>query len=365
MHAGLSTLAGRSTPRRPFSRTGFTLVELLVVIAIIGVLIALLLPAVQSAREAARRMTCTNNLKQLMLGTLNYESANGEFPAGSYGTYVATKKNGYWSPMAQVLPYVEEGGLAQTFIIEDDTTEGDPWSTHNFAVAQNEPAFIRCPSDPFGRETLGLDQRDQTTGWTNYHANSGSWVRFGKKWDGVFGADEMVSSTGEYPALPPLQLRKITDGLSKTAAYGEMLNSLGNTGGANDPKRDCFIAPTVPDNASTTPKDAQDLLLSQNWQTARLNGPWRWRGNPWHEGTMWRTWYNHLLPPNSTCWTQGNWWDLVSPLSSNHSGVVNVAYCDGSVQTIADGVDPDVWVQAGTRAGPPEWRKRIGGGRGG
>ncbi|TWT37060.1 hypothetical protein KOR34_20070 [Posidoniimonas corsicana] len=336
------------------SRPGFTLVELLVVIAIIGVLIALLLPAVQAARESARRLQCTNHLKQLVLAMHNYESAKGEIPAGSLGTYQSSP--GYWSAHALILPYIEEGGLSDSFIIDDDSTEADPWSAHNYSVAQAEPAAMRCPSDPWGRDLLGSVVRSVSTGWTNYHANAGSWVRIGKKWDGVFGPDRQVTASGTYPRQRPLEFRQITDGLSKTAAFGEVLNGLATTGEAADPKRDCFLVAVAPD---TSVPEAQAAFSAHNWQTMPTP-TWRWRGNPWHEGTMWRNWYNHLLTPNSTCWRQGSseasWWDLVSPLSSNHTGVVNVAYCDGSVQTTAENIDPDVWVQAGTRAGPPEYQ---------
>jgi prepilin-type processing-associated H-X9-DG protein len=88
-----------------------------------------------------------------------------------------------------------------------------------------------------------------------------------------------------------------------------------------------------------------------DWQAANIpwSGAWRWRGYPFTEGTIWRTWYNHLLTPNSKCWRPGEWWDLVSPPSSYHTGTVNVVMCDGSVQGITEGIDPDVWLAMGTR----------------
>src|SRR3954451_17135435 len=96
--------------RRAFRPSGFTLIELLVVIAIIAVLIALLLPAVQAARGAARRIQCTNNLKQIGLALHNYESANGVFPPGRINTYVAG--NGHcWSAYSQMLPFLEQGPI--------------------------------------------------------------------------------------------------------------------------------------------------------------------------------------------------------------------------------------------------------------
>jgi prepilin-type processing-associated H-X9-DG protein len=83
-------------------------------------------------------------------------------------------------------------------------------------------------------------------------------------------------------------------------------------------------------------------------------GNWRYKGTPWTEGTMWRSWYNHLVPPNSVCWKTDNWWTLVCPPSSYHPGVVNLVMVDGSVQSASDDVDMDVWTDMGTRDGLPK-----------
>ncbi|QDU56426.1 DUF1559 domain-containing protein [Aeoliella mucimassa] len=335
-------------------RIGFTLVELLVVIAIIGILVALLLPAVQSARESARRMQCANNLKQLGLSLLNYESAKGEYPAGSLGTI--GNSPGYWSAHALLLPYMEQNQIADAFVIDDDPGESDPWSPHNEAISANELGMLICPSDSLSKDGLGT-----TMGWTNYHANAGGWVKLSRKWDGVFGPDRVTGSYGStYPRLRPLEVRRIIDGLSNTSAFAEVLNGLANTGEAVDPLRDCFVMPSAP---VTNVEAARTSLMSNDWQGKQYSD-WRWRGYPWQEGTMWRNWFNHILPPNTPCMRQGaqSWWDLVSPPSSHHMGVINMVLCDGSVQTIQEDIDLDVWLDYGTRAGNPEEVDRGGGG---
>src|SRR3954451_14593501 len=100
------------------------------------------------------------------------------------------------------------------------------------------------------------------------------------------------------------------------------------------------------------------MLKAMNWQTAQLAGPgwggtgWRWRGYPWREGSIWRTGYTHLLPPNSPRWrAEGDWWQAVSTASSYHTGGVNVVMADGAVRFVNDSVNPDVWTAAGSRDG--------------
>lgn len=336
---------------------GFTLVELLVVIAIIGVLVALLLPAVQAARESARRTQCINQMRQLGLAMHNYESSNGVFPGGSKGTIGGALgpagEDPYFSPQALLMPYYEEANLFSQIDLTESPWENDRSS--NFELARHQPQVLLCASE--------FVQRGQDTpmGWSNYHANAGSWVFYTKRWDGVFGPDETLKLNGrrgpDYDALPQLELGKITDGLSNTAAFAEMRNGRGpesaGTRGGGDVKTDCY---EVNGNFGNTPiQDAWDTI--DGFQPVRVpwSGTWRWRGYPWTEGTMWRTWYNHMLPPDSTCWKVGDWWNLISPPSSYHAGgVVNVTMCDGSVQTINADIDPLVWVEMGTRDGPPQ-----------
>jgi prepilin-type N-terminal cleavage/methylation domain-containing protein/prepilin-type processing-associated H-X9-DG protein len=333
---------------------GFTLVELLVVIAIIGILVALLLPAVQAAREAARRTSCTNNLKQLTLAILNYESARKYLPSGQLAEFAfdpPDKPGNYFSVQTQILAYFEEENVQNLFDFKQYVYAEPPeYTAPNWTAANALPELRLCPTE----RQLGVPGDG---GWTNYHANSGSWAHL-KGWDGVFGT---VNDVEGIKALPPLRLSKIIDGTSHTAALAEVVNGLRPEGavgpGAGDPLADCFEVGSnpFPNGGGTQPlAKIRSYFMNRDWKTASVpwSGEWRDRGNPWTEGTMWRTWYNHLLPPNSTCWHVGSWWKLLSPASSYHSGGVNVAMVDGSVDFVSTDIDVEVWTDMGTRAGP-------------
>ena len=333
-------------------RSGFTLVELLVVIAIIGILVALLLPAVQAAREAARRSTCQNHLKQLGIALLNFESTHKTLPGGQVGVFGLN----YHSVQVQILPYIEEAA------VQDQLQLGQsPFSIANAVVAEAQPAILLCPTDPANGNKRG-DSVMHFMGWTNYHANAGSWAGIGG-WDGVFGpinnevTDQPAAGAGKE--LKPLKLAKILDGTSKTVAMAEVANGRAPEraigAGAGIQEADCYDT-SAPGAADLNAVRQAFLGKNRSISTVPWSGEWRYRGYPWTEGTPWRTWYNHLVPPNSTCWVPGgNFWHIVSPASSFHSGgAVNVVMCDGSVQTITEDIDFNLWTDMGTRAGLPQ-----------
>lgn len=324
----------------PQPHRGFTLIELLVVVAIIAVLIALLVPAVQKVRESANRASCQNNLKQIGLALHNYESALGQFPHGSEATAI-------WGPSAHayLLPVIEEGNvfkeMDQTFAHGSSAQGGTGATvvTHE-SGSRARPKVFACPADLFTFPTM-------VYGYTNYHTNWGSWVRLQNRWDGVFGTNFVPY--GSVPKMNPVQFKDIPDGTTHTLTFAEVCNGIGGNPVNRDPRRDCYEAGT---QTITNPQTARATYLAINWRTAGNLGGWNWRGYPWREGSIWRNGFNTLLPPNAPCYRpNGEWWELVTPASSYHPGGVNACFADGSVRFVTDGVDPDVWMAAGTRAG--------------
>jgi prepilin-type N-terminal cleavage/methylation domain-containing protein len=166
---------------KKIGRSGFTLIELLVVIAIIGVLVGLLLPAVQQAREAARRASCTNKMKQMGLAVLNYESTYSKLPAAfrsietyrivnsKFGGNVWNKGNHRWSFILHLLPYIEQLPLHQKLLEEMVTGSGrKPFD--NTATINTELTELLCPSETNGSRFSGVGE---TRGRTSYRINRG------------------------------------------------------------------------------------------------------------------------------------------------------------------------------------------------
>ena len=219
---------------------GFTLVELLVVIAIIGILIAMLLPAVQAAREAARRMQCSNNLKQIVLGALNYESSHQALPPSMNATneagYIGTGRS--W--MVATLPYMELSAIYDALIIEGEASPGGGgmMAPHNWpTIKQTIPTFL-CPSDNPRKMTksniwLGTPT-DLEVGTTNYGGVVGP--------INGNGTCDYINADASLPCIPdptppnelpgafwrwsiatPVKLASFTDGASNTYIVGERL----------------------------------------------------------------------------------------------------------------------------------------------
>ena len=318
-------------------RRGFTLVELLVVIAIIGVLVALLLPAVQSAREAARRSQCQNNLKQFGLALHNFESFTKRLPSGS-------ENSALWGPSAHafLLPVIEQGNVSDKMVLtyaygsSAETTSASNVAAHE-AASTVRPKMFQCPSEIYKYPGM-------VYGYTNYHTNWGSWVQLRGQWDGPFRTNFVPY--GSVPKAEAVRLAEITDGTSNTLAFAEVCNGIGKDPTARDPRRDCYEAGS---QTATTATAARNALLALNWKTVGTLGGWNWRGYPWREGSIWRNGFNTLLPPNKPCYRPNSeWWQLVTPASSYHPSGANACLCDGSVRFVPETIDPDVWTGAGT-----------------
>jgi len=355
-------------------RRGFTLIELLVVISIIAVLIALLLPAVQSAREAARRSQCVNNLKQLGLAVMNYESANGCFPGST--TFPTSQCQGWgWSfGWAQaILPQMEQQAMFNALNFMNGTSSPAPgcattWQS-NTTVGYAQLATLLCPSD-------GQEQRAGAPwGSLGYMGNYGGPAHI-YRFQGTIvpfytsgGPDGGFTTAGKN--LGPVGFKSITDGSSNTALFSERLIGIAGggtiTAGAGiDAKRAIF-----PNTMSSAVYDASlaGLSVAQQFAAAckalpptttsvgsNTNGQSWIRGHPFH---MAIGVYAHYGTPNTlNCADPGdgtnisyNGYGGTSPPNSNHSGGVNVCMSDGSVKFIKESVSQAAWWAIGTRNG--------------
>ena len=338
------------------------------VIAIIGVLIALLLPAVQAAREAARRAQCSNNLKQLGLGVHNYLSATNAFPPLMCSFAVSAPNlppNGGTWPLAwsvAILPFIEQPALFNAANYSFGAPDGQ-----NVTLAQTKVSTLICPSESQGTGPW------LTTSWTNYGANLGGPASLASFSGPIVPmAPDNIGNPGFPTNVPPpanvgtFGTNGITDGTSSTALFSEKLigvNVAGNVApGSPNGLRVAFqISFTVNSdsgdagNATSFYQQCHGLNTTSQAPSSSNNN--RWNGAAWagtHLGTFRFVAYDHVNTPNSwSCQDGGaqNPGDITDAITatSNHSSGVNTCMADGSTRFIRNTVAYQVWWGLGTR----------------
>ncbi len=330
-------------------RRGFTLIELLVVIAIIGVLIALLLPAVQAAREAARRSQCVNNLKQIGLALHNYVSSQDALPpageafSNEYPQYGWATGPQNFSMKVRILPYMEQTQAFNSvnFAVSAIWGAGNPSVVDgfniNFTIRHTKIASFVCPSD-----TNEPGNNDPQLPGMSYGENRGM-NRYNDNWyfTGIAyfqGHDGARNKTVNFAS--------IQDGLSNTAAFSEWVKGKGLM------RQDgLHMVYGLPNGVTTFPQGDPDAhyklaLLCQ----ATTSRQWDFKGEVWTMHDAGRGGgYSHVQPPNrKSCQQSGD--ESLIGASSYHPGGVNLLLMDGSVKFAKNGIAIRTWHAVGTIA---------------
>jgi len=334
-------------------RRAFTLIELLVVIAIIGILIALLLPAVQAARESARRSGCTNNLKQIGIAMQNYHDSFKTFPPGRLLCTVIPAEGRCFSAYSHLLPYMEALPVQQliNFNANPDTTDpiyGDP----NAAARATYMALLQCPSDSHNILQAGCEVH-------NYPMNTGT----------TFPVTPLnpagVPITGVFYENSHVRLADVRDGSSQTVCISENTLSIPGMGddGAATPHwtgapTQGFVLTTGNNNTTVGPP-----LLNYPGDCVPGNLIQQTRGSKWIYGAPGHSMYNHIRGPNDlgidcrgglphSNHSIATWQFLSHNIAAHsfHPSGVNALFCDGHVNFTFDQINLLTWVHMGSRA---------------
>ena len=335
----------RGVPRRCINRGGFTLIELLVVIGIIGILVGMLLPAAQLVRGAARRIACGNHLRQMAIGTLNFESTYQRLPSSWKLAGEPTSGNvAGWSAQAQILPFLEQGNLFEKIDFEKSYNDQPLFTLENEdqrIQTARIPIFL-CPSEIRDEARLKNGVREHYP--LNYGGNAGTWFVFDPATKRV---GDGVILTGRH-----LPISGIADGSSNTLLFAEVkafTPYFRNAGIAG--------AVSMPPGAS--------MVSELGGQFKSSSGH-----TEWVDGRVHQTGFTATFPPNTVVpfkagnsqydvdWTNqqegksgviGTFAAVTS--RSYHQNGVNTARSDGSVQFVSDAIQSDIWKALATRDG--------------
>ncbi len=296
-------------PFVPCGRAGFTIVELVVSLSILGLLMALLIPAIQSSRESARRLKCTSQLREIGVALQNFEATNQHFPHVTF--------------QFKLLPFIDQRNLFDLIPSQNFESQGQlpTWEL----LGDHTVNLYCCASDSGNNGAKG----------SNYLANFGSSF-----------IDE--SGDGLFALSGPIKTSDVVRGLSNTAAVAEGLVSIQNP---TRLRRVWGIIPPVADT-STLPDVCERIALDPG---SRGYPPLLGRGIPWYGGVVQAAAYNHLLSPNRpSCMNEYAARIVVLTSSSLHSGGVNLLYADGHVRFENQMIDRGVWRELGSRSGTPK-----------
>jgi prepilin-type processing-associated H-X9-DG protein/prepilin-type N-terminal cleavage/methylation domain-containing protein len=341
----------------------FTLIEWLVVVVVIVIAVAMFIPATRSAREAARRMACSNNIREVGLACLNYESSNKRLPAGwggpaqlvggtTQGVYIAdydpTNKLaaiGRWSAFIALTRYIEASTVTNEieFRYTNPATKKTypspmaPWNMDDggFQPWRTELSNSRCPSDP-GEMDRNAKQFPYGGGRVNYG------FCYGDTGKGATSGRHSNANSGMFQGRYCRRLKDATDGLAHTLLLAEIASSNSNTLERGTGKiRIQGGVRTEMSGLSPSPIACQMTAIGDKYTESHASYVEHWRGMRWADGAIAYSGFNTILPPNtascSETASESDWGYYTS--TSYHGSGVNVLFADGAVRYIPNAID--------------------------